>query len=96
MKQTHQQVYNSLYLIYFCFHEISIPVYNSIANDYFDTGFEDPVSELYDEPELDSPTNFSNKSFPSIRTDKSPNVVGVLGKEVGLTCYVDNLGNRTV
>ena len=97
MEQKHQQVYNWLYLIYFCFNKISILlVYYIIENNYLDTGFEDPVSELYDDPELESPTNFSKKSFPSIRTDKSPNVVAVLGKEVSLACYVDNLGNRTV
>ena len=51
---------------------------------------------LHDEPELDPSTNFSKKSLPSIRTEKSPNVVGVLGKAVSLICYVNNLGNRTV
>ena len=61
-------------------------------NNCFDT----EVEELYNEPELEPSTSFSNTSLPSIITEKSPNVVGVLGKEVGLTCYVNNLGNRTV
>ena len=51
---------------------------------------------LSDEPELDPNTNFSRKYLPSIRTDLSPNVVGVLGKEVRIACYVTNLGNKTV
>ena len=51
---------------------------------------------LHDEPELDPSTNFSKKSLPSIRTEMSPNVVGVLGKEVRLACYLNNLGNKTV
>ena len=59
----------------------------------FYSGFEDPMMRLntglHDEPD-------SNKSLPSIRTDMSPNVVGVLGKEVRLACYLNNLGNKTV
>ena len=51
---------------------------------------------LHDEPELDPSTNFSRQSQPSIRTDLSPNVIGVLGKEVRLACYLTNLGNKTV
>jgi hypothetical protein len=51
---------------------------------------------LHDEPELDPSTNYSRKSQPSIRTDLSPHVVGVLGKEVRLACYLINLGNKTV
>ena len=51
---------------------------------------------LYDEPELEPPLNFSKKTLPSINTEKSPNVVGVLGKEVRLACYLNNLGNKTV
>ena len=63
-------------------------------------GFDDPIMRintgLRDEPELDPSTNFSRKSLPSIRTDLSPNVVGVLGKEIRLACYLTNLGNKTV
>ena len=51
---------------------------------------------LLDEPDLDPSTNFSRKSQPSITTDLSLNVVGVLGKEVRLACHVTNLGNKTV
>ena len=51
---------------------------------------------LRDEPELDPSSNFSKSSSPSIRTELSPNVVGVLGKEVRLACYLNNLGNKTV
>ena len=51
---------------------------------------------LHDEPDLDPSTNFSRKSQPSITTDLSLNVVGVLGKEVRLACHVTNLGNKTV
>ena len=51
---------------------------------------------LHDEPELDPSTNFSRRVSPSIHTDISPNVIGVLGKEVRLACYVTNLGNKTV
>lgn len=65
-----------------------------------ETGFEDPMMRLntglHDEPELDPSTNFSKKSLPSIRTEMSPNVVGVLGKEVRLACYLNNLGNKTI
>ena len=51
---------------------------------------------LRDEPEFDPTTNFSKKAQPSIHIDLSPNVVGVLGKEIRLACYVTNLGNKTV
>ena len=63
-------------------------------------GFDDPMMRLntglHDEPDLDPSTNFSRKSQPSITTDLSLNVVGVLGKEVRLACHVTNLGNKTV
>ena len=75
---------------------VIIPI--AIVN--FIPGFYDPMTRLntglHDEPELDPSTNFSKKSLPSIRTDLSPNVVGVLGKEVRLACYLNNLGNKTV
>ena len=63
-------------------------------------GFDDPMMRLntglHDKPELDPLTNFSSNSQPSIRTDLSPNVVGVLAKEVRLACFLTNLGNKTV
>ena len=75
---------------------VQIPI--AIVN--FFPGFNDPMMRLntglHDEPELDPSTNFSQKSLPSIRTDLSPNVVGVLRKEVRLACYLNNLGNKTV
>ena len=40
---------------------------------------------------------FASASLPTIHDSLSPNVVGVLGKEVRLACYVTGLGkNRTV
>ena len=72
--------------------------YNYKTN--FHLGFEDPMMRLNtglrDEPELDPSSNYSKSSSPSIRTELSPNVVGVLGKEVRLACYLNNLGNKTV
>ena len=33
---------------------------------------------------------------PYINAELSPNVTGVLGKEVRLACHVEHLGNKTV
>ena len=33
---------------------------------------------------------------PYINPELSPNVTGVLGKEVRLACHVEDLGNKTV
>ena len=40
------------------------------------------VKEILDEPYIDA--------------ELSPNVTGVLGKEVRLACHVEHLGNKTV
>ena len=36
------------------------------------------------------------KTGPFINPELSPNVTGVLGKEVRLACHVEHLGNKTV
>ena len=54
----------------------------------------------YHSPHVDSSVRGSSSeeaNFPIIHSSLSPNVVGVLGKEVRLACYVTGLGkNRTV
>ena len=44
------------------------------------------------EDEIESPV----ANGPFINPELSPNVTGVLGKEVRLACHVEHLGNKTV
>ena len=86
-------------IILLLYHSLAIFIELELLNQFY-LGFEDPMMRLNtglrDEPELDPSSNFSKSSSPSIRTELSPNVVGVLGKEVRLACYLNNLGNKTV
>ena len=40
--------------------------------------------------------NEDKNSKPFINSELSPNVTGVLGKEIRLACHVEDLGNKTV
>ena len=40
--------------------------------------------------------NEDKNSKPFINPELSPNVTGVLGKEIRLACHVEDLGNKTV
>ena len=41
-------------------------------------------------------TEFDILDGPVINSAMSPDVIGVLGKEVRMACHVTNLGNKTV
>ena len=68
------------------------------------------VAEIYSPPRIADMANRMNmkggwsldlttedeNGKPYINPELSPNVTGVLGKEIRLACHVEDLGNKTV